>query len=75
MSEDTFIIPTFKPLEQCAIENNHRDFIESPNFVKQKRIDRRVAYNHYVNCSKKIEVEVEQKGFFSMSESKAQSID
>lgn len=64
MSEDTFIIPTFKPLDQCAIENNHREFVESPNFVKQQRIERRVAFNHYVNCSKKVEVEVETQALF-----------
>ena len=34
MSEDSFIIPQFKPIEQCGIEINNEDFFESPNIVK-----------------------------------------
>lgn len=34
ISEDTFIIPTFKDMEQTAIENNNKDFIETPDLVK-----------------------------------------
>lgn len=59
LSEDTFIIPTFKPLGQVAIESNIREYSESPNIVKQNRFDKKLAYNHYADCSKKPEIDFE----------------
>mmetsp|Transcript_11862 Transcript_11862/g.18299 ORF Transcript_11862/g.18299 Transcript_11862/m.18299 type:complete len:314 (-) Transcript_11862:786-1727(-) len=59
MSEDTFIIPVFKQMEQLAIEMTNREFVESANVVKQQRIDRKLTYNHYANCSKKPEIKLE----------------
>ena len=34
MSEETFIIPVFKPLEQSSVEKTYKEFIESSNIVK-----------------------------------------
>ena len=59
LSEDTFIIPTFKPLNIVAGENNARDFAESPNEVLWKRKDRKLTYNHYANCSKKCDTDLD----------------
>ena len=59
MSEDTFILPTFKPIDQTAIENNYRDHVDTPHFVKQQRLERKLTFNHYANCSKKVDIEVD----------------
>ena len=61
MSEDTFIIPVFKPLEQASVEKTYREFIESSNIVKQQRIYRKLSYNHYANCSKKPQLSIEDQ--------------
>lgn len=51
MSEDSFIIPQFKPLDQPnGYEIINDDFFESPAIVKQTRADRKLTYNHYANC-------------------------
>ena len=34
-------------------------FFESPTIVKIERENRKLTYNHYANCGKKIDVEVE----------------
>jgi len=67
IAETTFIIPQFKPLDQAAIENNRRDFIMSPNIVNQNRDEYKLCYNHYINCSKNLDVELEQQALFSMN--------
>ena len=38
---------------------NHNDFEHygTPTVVKQKRLDRKLTYNHYADCSKRVEVE------------------
>ena len=75
MSEDTFIIPTFKPLDQCAIENINRDFVESPNIVKQQRVDRKLTYNHYANCSKRVDIDVDATPFSLMQDTNNQLLE
>ena len=62
ISEDTFIIPQFQPLEQCAPEHNVREFVEPPSRVKEIRADKKLPYNHYANCSKEVEIEVDGVG-------------
>jgi hypothetical protein len=55
LSEDTFIIPSFKPMEQASVIKNQKDFDHSPNVVTQMRNDRKLAYNHFLGCGKSIE--------------------
>jgi hypothetical protein len=52
LSEDTFIIPSFKAMEQGSVQDNQRNFAESPNIVTQIRNDRKLTYNHYLGCGK-----------------------
>ena len=59
LSEDTFIIPSFKPMEQSSVMNNKQDFIPSPNIVTQIRNDRKLAYTHFLGCGKTIESDFE----------------
>jgi hypothetical protein len=61
MSEDTFIIPVFKPLEQASVVKTYTEFIEPSNIVKQQRIDRKLAYNHYACCSKRPKLSLEDQ--------------
>ena len=60
MSEDSFIIPSFCKMETIQNQQNQNQILdESPIFVAQQRDDRKLSYNHYVNCSKKINVTLE----------------
>ena len=65
MSEDSFIIPQFKPLDQSGVAFDSTDFFEPPTLVTQQRADRKLTYNHYGNCCKKVEIETESTAGFS----------
>jgi WD40 repeat protein len=65
MSEDSFIIPQFKSFDQSNVEFAHRDFIEAPTYVQQKRADRKLVYTHYTDCSKKVDIQNETSNFMS----------
>ena len=79
MSEDSFIIPQFAPFDQAQIEliNQDHEFYETPIIVKQRRADRKLSYNHYSDCSKRVEIEGASGGFLSsiMGESKSNIIE
>ena len=81
MRDDSFIIPQFKPIEQCAAEITNEDFFESPNIVKHIREDRKLAYNHYTDCSQKADKQqlqdVDSQHFmnFAAGESKSMTLD
>jgi WD40 repeat protein len=68
MSEDTFIIPEFKNFERANNNEDVRDFYESPTFVKQKRDDRKLTYNHYCDCARKFEMQPEASGYVPFGE-------
>lgn len=38
----------------------------TPNTVNQHRAEHKLQYNHYVGCSKKLEIELEQQALFSL---------
>ena len=59
MSEDSFIIPEFKTIDQTNVGVNNNEFYDTPTFVKQMRDDRKLTYNHYSGCIKKKEMEGE----------------
>ena len=61
LSEDTFIIPSFKAMEQGSVCDNQRHFIESPNIVTQIRNDRKLTYNHYLGCGKSMDQDFEME--------------
>ena len=72
IAETTFIIPQFKPLDQATIREKEddkivRDFIITPNIITQNRAEYKLCYNHYINCSKNLDVELEQQALFSMN--------
>lgn len=67
MSDDSFIIPQFMPFEQSNVENVFVEFYDTPSFVKQKRADRKLTYNHYVDCSKKVDIDPEFSSFMNFS--------
>mgnify|MGYP006090873463 CR=1 FL=1 len=81
MSDDSFIIPQFKPIEQCGVEITNEDFFESPNIVKHIREDRKLTYNHYTDCSQKADKQqlqdIESQHFmnFAAGESKSMLLD
>lgn len=81
MSDDSFIIPQFKPIEQCGVEIHGEDFFESPNVVKHLREDHKLTYNHYIDCSQKADkqqlLDIESQHFmnFSAGESKSTTLD
>ena len=74
IAESTFIVPQFKPIEQAAIENNRRDFVMTPNVVNQHRAEAKLQYNHYVGCSKKLEIELEQQNLYSIGGEPAKNL-
>jgi len=65
MSDDSFIIPQFRPFEQSGVEFMNQDFFETPNIVKQKRHDRKLPYNHYCDCSQKVNIQTENQPFMN----------
>ena len=60
MSEDSFILPVFQDCMEDAVQNFNHDFFDAPIVVKQKRADRKLTYNHYADCSKRVEIRVNQ---------------
>ena len=54
----------------------NQDFFETPNIVKQKRHDRKLPYNHYCDCSQKVNIQTENQPFMNFgSHAKDQILD
>ena len=76
MSEDSFIIPEFKTLDQANVNFQNNEFYDTPVFVKQMRDDRKLTYNHYCDCIKKKDMDGDtQSSFMNFSNDRGQILD
>lgn len=68
MREDSFYLPMFIRLEPQPRELGvERDFFDPPVMVKERRDDLKLTYNHYVGCSKKVDVAVESGAYMALN--------
>jgi len=73
MSDDSFIVPQFKPFEQILYPKQESmydrvSFYPTPNVVKSRRADRKLTFNHYNDCAKRVEIEPDSQSHFGGGE-------
>lgn len=68
MREDSFYLPMFIRLDPQPRELGvERDFFDPPVMVKERRDDLKLAYNHYVGLSKKVDVAIESGAYMALN--------
>jgi hypothetical protein len=75
LSEDTFIIPDFKPL----IQDKHSEpdglsyKVHRSPIVDEKRKDRNITRNHYANCIEDVEINLMKEWKVHFAEARLQN--